>query len=75
MSNKGTYDKNYYNEHKEQFKKNSLKYQSKQTNLSIKVKPDLAEKLHACAKKAEMPLRAFMLKAMEEKIERDGLNK
>lgn len=52
-------------------KKASVKYQSTLSSISIRVKPEIAEKYKNAAAKHGMSLREFILKSMDEKIERD----
>lgn len=43
------------------------------SSISIRVKKEEKDRYSLAAEKAGMPLRAFLLKSMEEKIERDSL--
>lgn len=70
MANKGTYRKEYYETHKEQFRNNAKKYQSKLASFTIKIKPAVYNSYKAAAAKQGMSLRAFILEAIEEKIEK-----
>lgn len=70
MSNKGTYKKEYYDTHKEQFMRNTAKYQAKLSAFTIKVKPAVLDRYRTAAAKAGMSLRAFVLEALDEKVEK-----
>ncbi|MCD8355876.1 MAG: cag pathogenicity island protein [Clostridia bacterium] len=54
-------------------KKASLKYQRKLAGIAIKVQPEQRDKYNAAAAAAGVPLRQFILQALDEKIQRDNL--
>ena len=68
MGNKGTYRKDYYEAHREQFIQNTKNYQSKMQAFTIRVKPSALASYKAAAAKLGMSLRAFILEAIDEKI-------
>lgn len=70
MSNKGTYRKEYYDTHREQFMRNTKNYQSKMSAFTIRVKPTVLDRYKTAAAKAGMSLRAFVLEALDEKVEK-----
>lgn len=49
------------------------KYQRKLAGIAIKVQPEQRDRYNAAAAAAGIPLRQFILQALEEKIERDHL--
>ena len=49
------------------------RYQRTLAGISIKVKPEQRDRYNAAALAADMPLRQFIIQALEEKIERDNL--
>lgn len=55
-------------------KEATKKYLNKLKNLSIRVKPEEAEKFKQEASKRNMSLRAFILSSVNEKIEREDTN-
>lgn len=54
-------------------KEATKKYLNGLKNLSIRVKPEEAERLRNEAEKRNLSLRAFILTAVNEKIEREGV--
>lgn len=70
---KNTYKKEYYEANKDKFRKNALAYQKTLGNITIKLKPDALTDYKEAAKKANVSFRAFVLQAIDEKIERDNL--
>lgn len=55
-------------------KEATKKYLNKLKNLSIRVKPEEAERFKREAAKRNMSLRAFVLSSINEKIEREDTN-
>ncbi len=55
-------------------KEATKKYLNKLKNLSIRVKPEEAERFKSEAAKRNMSLRAFVLSSINEKIERKDIN-
>ena len=55
-------------------KEATKKYLNKLKNLSIRVKPEEAERFKREAAKRNMSLRAFVLSSINEKIEREDIN-
>lgn len=55
-------------------KKASMNYQKKLSSISIRVKPETAEKYKKAAADMGLSLREFILIAMDEKIERHNNN-
>ena len=53
--------------------KATKKHLKKQASISVRLKHEEKERYANAAKMAGLPLRAFLLKSMDEKIERDGL--
>lgn len=56
-------------------KKATTDYLKKLTSISIRIKPEDAEKYKNAASVCGLSLREFILKSMDEKIERDIINK
>ncbi len=50
------------------------RYQRKQKAFNILVKPEMHQYYKGMAEKAGLSMRQFILRSMDEKIERDGLN-
>ena len=69
--NKGTYDKEYYENHREQHIQNVMKYNEKQAAIHIRMKQETMARFKDAAAKAGMSLRGFIMEAVEEKIERN----
>lgn len=53
-------------------KKATTDYLKKLSSISIRVKPEEAEKYKSAASEQGLSLREFILKSMDEKIERDN---
>lgn len=53
--------------------KATKKYFEKLESISIRVKPEEADRYRDAAKKCGLPLRQFLLAAMDEKIDREAL--
>ena len=70
MSDKRTYNKNYYETHKAQCLRNVKNYQSKLVGIHIRLKPAVCDQYKAAAAAAGMSLRGFILEAIDEKIEK-----
>ena len=68
------YHKQYYQTHKEDIKRNVRNYQIRHAdeiaNINIRIKKTDAQRYKEAAKKANSSLRAFILQAIEEKIEK-----
>jgi predicted HicB family RNase H-like nuclease len=70
MENEGTYNKKYYDTHKEQIMRNIKNYQAKMSAFTIKVKPSVYATYKAAAARAGMSFRAFVLEAIDEKMKK-----
>lgn len=68
------YSKEYYNIHAEQIKAANMAYQRRMKSITVRLKPADKDKYTLAASQANMSLRAFVLAAMDEKIEHDGLD-
>ena len=66
--NKGTYDADYYQKNKESYKESIQKYQKRLKSISVRVKPELYDKIKAYVEEANIPLRQFVIDALTEKI-------
>lgn len=55
-------------------KKATMKHMEELASISIRVKPEEADKYKSAAKKCGLSLRQFLLTAMDEKIDRDALD-
>ena len=53
-------------------KRATAKYRKTLTSISIRIKPDQAQRYKDAAESAGMSLRAYILEALEEKIHRDS---
>lgn len=52
-------------------KQASKRYQSKLSGISIKLKPEQHKRYKEAAEAAGIPLRAYILEALEEKMQRE----